>query len=465
MRGPGVVDGYRDNPEATRSQLPRRLVPHRRLRPALRRRLPVAGGPHQGADQPRRREDLAARGRGRAARSSRGRRGRGLRIARREVRRDRRRRRGDARRPSTATSCARTAASGWPPSRCRRASTSWMRSRRGRPARCSGACWLSSCSEGRRPRGRGDRLLRRRGARARRRRRLADRARCATRRAARARRDGPEPARRLPRAPAATDDPAEIGPVDIVFLGLKAYSYASTGPLLAPLLHAAGRGRGPERHAVVVLPPSRRAVRRSPHRGRRPGRRDTAAIAPERAIGCVVYCSTELEEPGVVRHGEGTRFVLGEPDGSRSERCPPSAALVAGGLKAPVESDLRTRSGSSCSATPSSTRSARSRAPRSGPWPAPGDAGAGARGDARVPRDRACRRRSAGDRDRAPHRRRRARRRAPHLDAAGPRGGQAARARRPAGRRCRAGRSHATPAPTLRALAAASTLLAESLGL
>ena len=35
----------------------------------------------------------------------------------------------------------------------------------------------------------------------------------------------------------ATDDPAEIGPVDVVFLGLKAYSYADSGPLLAPLLH------------------------------------------------------------------------------------------------------------------------------------------------------------------------------------------------------------------------------------
>ena len=31
----------------------------------------------------------------------------------------------------------------------------------------------------------------------------------------------------------ATDDPAEIGPVDVVFLGLKANSYASCGPLIA----------------------------------------------------------------------------------------------------------------------------------------------------------------------------------------------------------------------------------------
>ena len=37
--------------------------------------------------------------------------------------------------------------------------------------------------------------------------------------------------------PPATDDPSEIGPVDFVFLGLKANSYASCGPLLEPLMH------------------------------------------------------------------------------------------------------------------------------------------------------------------------------------------------------------------------------------
>src|SRR4051812_6982116 len=36
--------------------------------------------------------------------------------------------------------------------------------------------------------------------------------------------------------PPATDDPTEIGPVDFVFLGLKANSYATCGPLLDPLL-------------------------------------------------------------------------------------------------------------------------------------------------------------------------------------------------------------------------------------
>ena len=66
------------------------------------------------------------------------------------------------------------------------------------------------------------------------------------------------------------------------------------------------------------------------------------AVRPEHNIGCVVYCSTEIVEPGVIRHIEGTRFTLGEPDGSDSERCQEiSAALVAGGLRAPVESRLR----------------------------------------------------------------------------------------------------------------------------
>ncbi len=36
--------------------------------------------------------------------------------------------------------------------------------------------------------------------------------------------------------PHATDDPTEVGPVDAVFLGLKAQHYAACGPLLRPLM-------------------------------------------------------------------------------------------------------------------------------------------------------------------------------------------------------------------------------------
>ncbi|WP_055702484.1 2-dehydropantoate 2-reductase [Streptomyces silaceus] len=141
----------------------------------------------------------------------------------------------------------------------------------------------------------------------------------------------------------ATDDPAEIGPVDFVFLGLKANAYAACGPLIEPLLH--------EGTAVVAaqngIPWWYFHRHGGPHDGRRvesvdPGGTVSAVLAPERAVGCVVYAATELEGPGVVRHLEGTRFSVGEPDRSRSARCAAfSEAMVAGGLKCPVEPELR----------------------------------------------------------------------------------------------------------------------------
>ena len=143
--------------------------------------------------------------------------------------------------------------------------------------------------------------------------------------------------------PPATDDPDEIGPVDVVFLGLKANSYASCGPLLEPLLH--------EETAVVAaqngIPWWYFHKLEGPYEGRRieavdPGGEVSRVIPPERAIGCVVFAGTELAEPGVVEHLEGTRFSIGEPDGSISERCRQfSEAMIAGGLKCPVEERLR----------------------------------------------------------------------------------------------------------------------------
>jgi len=62
----------------------------------------------------------------------------------------------------------------------------------------------------------------------------------------------------------------------------------------------------------------------------------------DRAIGCVAYAATIVESPGVIRHLEGTRFSIGEPDGTSSGRCLEfSEAMVAGGLKCPVEPQLR----------------------------------------------------------------------------------------------------------------------------
>ncbi|MPZ62213.1 MAG: 2-dehydropantoate 2-reductase [Propionibacteriales bacterium] len=144
------------------------------------------------------------------------------------------------------------------------------------------------------------------------------------------------------RAPA-TDDPTEVGPVDYVFLGLKANSYASCGPMITPLLH--------DRTSIVAaqngIPWWYFHGLAGPYAGRRveavdPGGEVTRTLTLERAIGCVVYCSTEIEGPGLVRHIEGTRFSIGEPNGETSQRCQAfSEAMVAGGLKCPVEEDIR----------------------------------------------------------------------------------------------------------------------------
>ena len=143
--------------------------------------------------------------------------------------------------------------------------------------------------------------------------------------------------------PHATDDPAEIGPVDHVVLGVKAHAYASAGPLVAPLLH-------PGTSIVAAqngIPWWYFHGLAGPYEGRRvesvdPDGAVSKALPVERAIGCVVYAATEIESPGVVRHLEGTRFSIGEPDGTVSRRCTEFAeAMVAGGLKCPVESQLR----------------------------------------------------------------------------------------------------------------------------
>jgi 2-dehydropantoate 2-reductase len=143
--------------------------------------------------------------------------------------------------------------------------------------------------------------------------------------------------------PPATDEIGAAADADVVFLGLKAYSL----PEIAPRL---GEALGPETAVITAqngIPwwyfqshpgPLADAVLESVD----PGGAIASSIEAERIVGCVVYCSTEIVEPGVIRHVEGTRFALGEPDGTRSERCRLiSEAFVAGGLKCPVEERLR----------------------------------------------------------------------------------------------------------------------------
>jgi 2-dehydropantoate 2-reductase len=143
--------------------------------------------------------------------------------------------------------------------------------------------------------------------------------------------------------PRATDDIAAVAAADVVFVALKAYSLTELAPrlgrLLAPGAAAIWAQNGIPWWYFQSLP---NAFGLTGLDSVDPGRVIATAIGPEHNIGCVVYCSTEIVEPGVIRHVEGTRFTLGEPDGADSQRCRDiSAAFSAGGLRAPVESNLR----------------------------------------------------------------------------------------------------------------------------
>jgi len=135
----------------------------------------------------------------------------------------------------------------------------------------------------------------------------------------------------------------EVGPVDVVFLGVKAHSLPQLVPHLKPVL-------GP--HTTVVstqngLPWWFFQNIGGQWDGLRLERVDPAgvvsgAIAAPRVIGSIVYFSTEIIAPGIIQHTEGNRISLGEPNGNRSDRIRKIAeALVASGLRAPVTTHIR----------------------------------------------------------------------------------------------------------------------------
>ncbi len=133
--------------------------------------------------------------------------------------------------------------------------------------------------------------------------------------------------------PPVTDDLGAVAGADVVFVGLKAYSLPDIAPRLGELLAPGAAAIWAQNGIPWWYQPGLKSVD--------PGGVIAASIPAEHNIGCVVYCSTEIIEPGVIRHIEGTRFTIGEPSGEASERCRAiSAAFAAGGLKAPVESRL-----------------------------------------------------------------------------------------------------------------------------
>ena len=133
------------------------------------------------------------------------------------------------------------------------------------------------------------------------------------------------------------------GHADVVFLGVKAHSL----PQLAPQLKAV---LGPDSTVVSTqngIPWWYFQGFGGPWEGLRleridPGGVISAAIEARRVVGSIVYFSTEITAPGVIQHNDGNRISIGEPDGTRSDRCRRIAeALVASGLRCPITTHIR----------------------------------------------------------------------------------------------------------------------------
>lgn len=141
----------------------------------------------------------------------------------------------------------------------------------------------------------------------------------------------------------ASADARDFGPQDYVILTLKAHSVPAIVGDLAPILEPATTVVS----GVNGIPWWYFHKIGGPLEGTRlasvdPGDVQWNGIGPDRVLGCVVYPAAEVPEPGTVRHIEGNRFSLGEPNGSKSARAVAlSAALTAAGLKAPVRPKLR----------------------------------------------------------------------------------------------------------------------------
>lgn len=151
--------------------------------------------------------------------------------------------------------------------------------------------------------------------------------------------DGSEQVARLQ----ATDNIAEPGAQDMVILGMKAHQVAAVAPQLQALM-------GPDTVVVTTqngIPWWYFYKHGGAYEGSRlesvdPGGVIAAHIDAARVLGCIVYPAAEMSAPGVIRHIEGTRFSLGEPDGSSTERVKQVAQhFIAAGFKSPVLSDIR----------------------------------------------------------------------------------------------------------------------------
>ncbi len=142
---------------------------------------------------------------------------------------------------------------------------------------------------------------------------------------------------------AADSNPGAFGPQDIVICALKAHQAFDNAAAFAPLL-------GPETAVVTAMngiPWWYFYKSGGQFEGHYletvdPGGRQWNCIGPQRAIGCVVEPACEVTAPGIITHHQFNRFIIGEPDGSRSSRVQElSRVLSEAEFDAPVRDNIR----------------------------------------------------------------------------------------------------------------------------
>lgn len=118
-----------------------------------------------------------------------------------------------------------------------------------------------------------------------------------------------------------SDDPAAFGEMDVVFCCVKAYSLPQAAGRIASML-------GPDTPVVFAMngvPWWFNHALEGPMAGKRlssvdPGGVIWRTIGPERALGCAVLMGAAAPEAGRVQYIGGGQLLIGEPDGSLSER-------------------------------------------------------------------------------------------------------------------------------------------------
>jgi 2-dehydropantoate 2-reductase len=121
----------------------------------------------------------------------------------------------------------------------------------------------------------------------------------------------------------ATDEPAEIGNVDLVLLAVKMYDLETVADFIRPMVGA--------ETGIVTLQNGVDA----------PGV-IAGLFGTERTIGGVCVINGEIAAPGVIQHNALNAVIVGELSGGESERLTQFAAMATlGGVETRVSADIR----------------------------------------------------------------------------------------------------------------------------